>query len=108
MPESFSSSSSSFVLGRLLSGTSEILHSALTLYRRQLLDHRPTTKNDDVDEDDLKHPWPPGPQNSYSFPGSGITAWTPGNSFAILELNQETAGGSPWTRMTIFGEIFRM
>ena len=47
-------------------------------------------------------------QNRYSFPGSGITVETPGNSLEILDANQETAGGSPCTKITTFGEIFRM
>ena len=47
-------------------------------------------------------------QNSYSFPGSGITVVIPGSSLAILDSNQETAGGSPCTKITILGEIFRM
>jgi hypothetical protein len=50
----------------------------------------------------------PTHQNSYSFPGSGITVDIPGNSLAILDSNQETAGGSPCTKITILGEIFRI
>jgi hypothetical protein len=47
-------------------------------------------------------------QNSYSCPGSGTNANIPGNSFAILDSNQDTAGGSPCTRITTSGDIFRM
>src|SRR5215469_17531888 len=47
-------------------------------------------------------------QKSYCFPASGITARVPGNSCEIFVLNQATAGGSPCTKITTRGEIFRI